>query len=116
MQRPSLESSEPNFVIEDVPIQELPEIKYLKSLEASEYRAALKFPVELIYEVPLAKYPLQPWSRSQKLLKNAKNQEQVVMSRNQLSQWFNYDLTPEAFEAYAKRQLEIRDHLNHINK
>ena len=111
MQQQSSENSESDFVTEETPIHELPEVKYLKSLGASESHAMLRFPRELIFSVPLAKYPLQPWTRAQKLLKNAKSPEQVVMSRNQLNQWFNYDLTPDSFEAYAKRQLEIRDHL-----
>ena len=111
MQQPNSENSESVFVTEEIPIQELPQVKYLKSLGASEYHATLKFPQDLIFSVPLEKYPLQPWTRAQKLLKNAKSPEQVAMSRSQLNQWFNYDLTPESFEAYAKRQLEIRDYL-----
>lgn len=111
MQQMSSESSDSNFVTEEVPIQDLPEVKYLKSLAPSEFHAAFKVPRELVFAVPLANYPLQPWSRAEKCLKMAKNQEQVETSRNHLSQWFNYEMTPAQFEAYAKRQLEIRDYL-----
>jgi hypothetical protein len=111
MQQTSSESSDSNFVTEDVPIQDLPEVKYLKSLGPSEFHETLKFPRELLFSVPLAKYPLQPWTRAEKLLKTAKNPEQVEMSRNHLRQWFNYEMTPAQFEVYAKRQLEIRDYL-----
>jgi hypothetical protein len=111
MQQPSSENSDNVFVTEEVPVEELSQVKYLKSLAPSEFHAVLKFPRDLIFAIPLEKYPLQPWTRAQKLLKTAKSPDQVVLSRNHLNQWFNYDLTPESYEAYAKRQLEIRDHL-----
>lgn len=116
MQQPSSTSYEPNFVTEEVPIQSLPEIQYLKSLEPSAFRELVKIPESLVFDIPLSKYPLQPWARSQKLLKNAKNQEQFEMSKNHLNQWFNYDLTPEQFEVYAKRQLEVKNLLKDVEK
>lgn len=58
-----------------------------------------------IFHVPLSAYPMQPWSRAVQQLRRGTPQD-VAMAMTNLRQWFNYDMTPAAWEAYAKAQVE----------
>jgi len=62
-----------------------------------------------IFDVSLAEYPTQPWSRPAQILDaNRKPAEAHALLAN-LSQWFNYKLTPKTFATYAARQQQVAE-------
>lgn len=62
----------------------------------------------VLFDVDPSKYPMQPWMRAMMTLKMAKTPEQAAQAKKQLSQWFNFGLTPETFVEYAAQQREVR--------
>jgi hypothetical protein len=62
----------------------------------------------VVFDVEPHKYPMQPWLRAAQFLRQAKTPEQVEQAKRHLSQWFNYNLTPETFVAYAEEQKGVR--------
>ena len=56
-----------------------------------------------VFDVPLAAYPMQPWSRAVQQLRKG-TQQDTAMAMANLKQWFNYNFTPATFEMYAAYQ------------
>ena len=68
-------------------------------------KAKLQTTEPSIFHVPLAAYPMQPWARAVQQLKRGNPQDMITAMTN-LQQWFNYEMTPAAWEAYAAAQRE----------
>ena len=84
-------------------------------LEEFMMQIALPPPKEpVLFDVDPQKYPMQPWLKAMMNLKYAKTPEQVQFAKQNLRQWFNHDLNPETFVAYAKQQQQVRSQLEEI--
>lgn len=68
-------------------------------------------PPRTVFDVPLAAYPMQPWARAAQQLKHAPAPDAAAAAATRLRQWFNYNLTPHSWAAYAATQLDVRDAL-----
>ena len=118
MQEPTerFEISEVNFLADDVTgVTAGPSVN-------SALQALLQLPVEdllchidlpsdrepVVFDVDPNRYPMQPWIRAMMTLKTAKTPEQAAQAKKQLTQWFNFGLTPETFAEYAAQQREVR--------
>ena len=109
------ETFEVNFLGDDVPTGTGPTVNFalqaLLSLPVEDLLCHIELPPDrepVVFDVDPSKYPMQPWTRAMQTLKTAKTPEQAAQAKRQLSQWFNFGLTPETFVEYAAQQREVR--------
>lgn len=62
-----------------------------------------------IFDVALSEYPTQPWSRPAQMLDANRKPAEAQALLGNLSQWFNYKLTPKTFASYAARQAQVAE-------
>lgn len=117
MQQPTerFETSEVNFLGDDAAPTTGPSVNFalqaLLQLPAEDLLCHIDLPPDrepVVFDVDPNKYPMQPWVRAMMTLKMAKTPEQAAQAKKQLTQWFNFGLTPESFAEYAAQQREVR--------
>jgi hypothetical protein len=116
MQAPTdpYETSDANFFLEEVTATSSSAnhaLQTLLQLPVEDLLCHIDLPPDrepVVFDVDPSKYPMQPWTRAVMTLKTAKTPEQAAQAKKQLSQWFNFGLTPETFVEYAAQQREVR--------
>lgn len=79
-------------------------LAWRQALRANALNAArIKSREPTVFDVPLAAYPMQPWTRAVQQLKRGTPQDTSMAMAN-LKQWFNYNFTPASFEQYSAYQ------------
>jgi len=116
MQEPTehYETSEVNFFADDVGTTG-PSVNFalqaLLQLPVEDLLCHIDLPPDsepVVFDVDPNRYPMQPWVRAMMTLKMAKTPEQATQAKKQLTQWFNFNLTPETFVEYAAQQRAVR--------
>ena len=81
------------------------------SMSDKEFQAYIAVPLRerSIFEVALSEYPTQPWSRPALMLDANRKPAEAQALLGNLSQWFNYKLTPKTFASYAARQQQVAE-------
>ena len=100
LEEPTATGTSVNFALQT--LLQLPQEDLLCHIELPPDREPV------VFDVDPSKYPMQPWIRAMMTLKMAKSPEQAAQAKKQLSQWFNFGLTPETFVEYAAQQQEVR--------